>query len=319
VHRHWGLLVGLLAVLVVGWGPAPAQATIAAPAPGTTWLGVAPPELTPDVGQFEADAGHSVGLIEYFRDWRSGFDTATANAVRAMGATPLITWEPWDASNGTVNQPLYSLSRIAGGAYDAYIRSWAAAAAAWGHPLFLRFAHEMNGNWYPWSEGVNGNRKGDFVRAWRHVHDLFVAAGARNVSWVWSVNRDYQGSTALAGLYPGDAYVDWDAIDVYNGGTAVAMGGWLTFSQMFDPTYGELHAFSSKPLLITELGSAEAGGSKAAWITAFFAALHADPEIRGFCWFNFNKETDWRIESSPTAQSAFAAGVTSLTLAPPVL
>jgi len=106
---------------------------------------------------------------------------------------------------------------------------------------------------------------------------------------------------------------------VYNGGTDVAMGGWLTFSQMFDPTYTELHAFSTKPLMINEMASSEAGGSKVAWINGFFAALHADPAIRGFCWFNYVKETDWRIESSASARAAFATGVAGLTLAPPIL
>jgi beta-mannanase len=311
--------VSVLVAIGLSLGCAQADAAIAPPPAGTTWLGVAPQTVTPGVAQFAADAGHSVGLVEYFRDWQQGFDTATANSVRALGATPVVTWEPWNASVGTVNQPLYSLSRIISGAYDSYIRSWATAAAAWGHPLFVRFAHEMNGNWYPWSEGVNGNRTGDFVRAWRHVHDVVAAAGARNISWIWSVNRDYTGSTPLAELYPGDAYVDWDGVDVYNGGTAVSMGGWLTFSQMFDPTYKDIRTFSAKPLLINEMASAEAGGSKSAWISAFFAALHADSGIRGFCWFNFNKETDWRIESSASARSAFAAGVTGLSLAPAVL
>jgi Glycosyl hydrolase family 26 len=319
VQRGWGLLGTVVVAIWLALGCASADAAIAPPPPGTTWLGVATPSVPSGVTQFAKDAGHAVGMVEYFRDWTVPFDTATANAVRALGATPVVTWEPWSSSNGTVNQPLYSLSRIIAGAYDSYIRTWATAAAAWGHPLFVRFAHEMNGNWYPWSEGVNGNRTGDFVRAWRHVHDVVVAAGARNVSWIWSVDRDYTGSTRLAGLYPGDAYVDWDGVDVYNGGTAVAMGGWLTFSQMFDPTFAEIHTFSTKPLLINEMASAEAGGSKSAWITAFFAALHADPAIRGFFWFNFLKETDWRIESSAAARTAFAAGVTGLTLAPPVL
>lgn len=310
--------MGVLLVLV-GLAAGPAQAAILAPPAGSAWLGVATPAVAPDVGQFTAHAGRTPALVEYFRDWQSGFDTATANAVRALGATPVVTWEPWDSTLGGANQPRYALNRITAGAYDAYIRSWAAAAAAWGHPLFVRFAHEMNGNWYPWAEGVNGNRKGDFVRAWRHVHDIVLRAGARNVSWIWSVNRDYTGSTPLAGLYPGDAYVDWEGVDVYNGGTAVAMGGWLSFSQAFDPTYNDLRSFSAKPLLISETASAEAGGSKAAWINGFFAALHADPAIRGFCWFNFVKETDWRIESSLAAQSAFATGLAGLTLAAPVL
>ena len=32
----------------------------------------------------------------------------------------------------------------------------------------------MNGWWWPWSEQLNGNNPGEFVAAWRHVHDIFV-------------------------------------------------------------------------------------------------------------------------------------------------
>ena len=38
---------------------------------------------------------------------------------------------------------------------------------------YLRPMHEMNGNWYPWAEGVNGNVAGDYVNAWRHVRAIF--------------------------------------------------------------------------------------------------------------------------------------------------
>ena len=63
---------------------------------------------------------------------------------------------------------------------------WARALAAFGGPVRLRFAQEMNGDWYPWGAGTNGNTPAEFVRAWRHVHDIFTAAGATNVQWVWS-------------------------------------------------------------------------------------------------------------------------------------
>lgn len=305
--------------LGVGFGGAQASAAIAPPPPGTTWLGVSTPNISPDVAQFATDTGHSVGMVQYYRDWTTSFDTGTADAIRALGATPVLTWEPWQSSLGTVNQPRYSLRQIYNGAFDSYIRTWATAARSWGHPLFVRFAHEMNGDWYPWCGSVNGNRSGDYVRAWRHVHDLVVKAGAANVSWIWSVNRSYTGSLPLAGLYPGDGYADWVGVDVYNGGTAGAMGGWLTFSQMFDPTYAQIKTVTTKPLLVDELASAEAGGDKAGWIRDFFTELHATPAIRGFFWFNYNKETDWRIESSPTARSAFATGVAGLSLAPAVL
>ncbi len=55
---------------------------------------------------------------------------------------------------------------------------------------------------------------------------MFTSAGASNVSWVWNPNVSYTGSTPLGGLYPGDGYVDWVALDSYNWGTTVSWHGW---------------------------------------------------------------------------------------------
>ena len=33
--------------------------------------------------------------------------------------------------------------------------------------------------------------------------------------------------------------------------------------------------------------------------------------IKAFVWFNVNKETDWRIEASSTAQAAFVQAIAS--------
>src|SRR5436853_485094 len=83
-----------------------------------------------------------------------------------------LAWLPW-VTTGGVGRPAYALRAIAAGEHDAYVREWARAAAAWGGPLYLRFAHEMNGDWYPWSVGVNGNTSADYQAAWRHVVDIF--------------------------------------------------------------------------------------------------------------------------------------------------
>jgi len=77
----------------------------------------------------------------------------------------------------------------------------------------------MNGNWYPWSEQVNGNHPSQFVQAWQHVHDIFTKLGVTNVTWVWSPNVEYGGSIPLSELYPGSNYVDWVGIDGYNWST----------------------------------------------------------------------------------------------------
>jgi len=268
------------------------------------------------VAQFEADAGKPAAIVMWYQGWglqdgSQNFQPAWMDGVRAHGAIPLITWEPWLYTAG-VSQPQYALRNIIAGAIDPYITAWAAASKAWGHPYFLRFAAEMNGNWFPWCEQVNGNAAGEYVQAWRHVHDIFVAQGATNVTWVWSPNVEYGGSTPLAGLYPGDAYVDWLGIDGYNWGSGFPGKSWQTFPAVFGPTYAALTQLSaSKPIMIAETASAEAGGSKVDWITDALATQipRHFPRIRALVWFNEEKETDWRIESSPSAQAAFARAI----------
>jgi hypothetical protein len=167
----------------------------------------------------------------------------------------------------------------------------------------------MNGDWTPWSAGVNGNSAADYVRAWRHLHDVFGRAGAVNVSWVWSPNVVFHGSSPLRKLYPGDAYVDWIGIDGYNWGTTRPGGGWMGFERLFGPTLRQVRRLAHKPLMLSEVASAERGGDKAAWISGFFRGLNRNPDVLAFVWFDFAKETDWRFTSSAAARGAFARGV----------
>jgi hypothetical protein len=84
---------------------------------------------------------------------------------------------------------------------------------------------------------------------------------------------------------------------------------WQTPQQVFGPTLADLAAITRAPVLITEVGSTEVGGDKAAWITSFFSMLESNRAITGFVWFDADKETDWRINSSSAALEAFAAGL----------
>jgi beta-mannanase len=214
----------------------------------------------------------------------------------------MITWEPWDYTRG-IDQPEYQLANIANGNFDAYIRSWAQGLASYDGTVLLRFAHEMNHQHYPWAIGVNGNTESDYIAAWRHIHDLFVAEGAVNVQWVWSPLIWWEGAPLIEPMYPGDAYVDWVALDGYNN---VEWGGWQSFSQIFGASYQRLTEMTDKPIMIAEVASGEAGGSKAAWITEAFSQIQAQfPEIRAVVWFNESKETDWRVNSSNASLRAF--------------
>jgi len=249
--------------------------------------------------------------VNWFQQWdnNAALDVGSLNYVRSHGSIPLVTWEPW-VPNGQTTQPSYTLSSIINGNHDSYITSWAVAARNWGHPFFLRFAHEMNGNWYPWSERVNGNQPGQYKQAWQHVYDIFQRNQATQVTFVFCPNVVDPTTTSIASLYPGDAYVHWLGVDGYNWGTSQSWSSWTSFTNIFAPTYKELLAVSTKPILLAETASTESGGNKAAWITDALSQLPKTfPQIKAFVWFNIQKETDWLIESSSAATQAFASGI----------
>ena len=170
-----------------------------------------------------------ISVVMWYADWAHNQpNVEQLEAIAARGSTPEITWEPWDALNPVRYQPRYRLRNIVAGHFDSYIRAWANTLAAYERPVRLRFAQEMNGGWYPWSERSNGNRPHEFVRAWRHIHDIFRAAGATNVEWVWSP----AAITMHASQYPGDAYVDLVSLSCFNGDSQLRYSRWKPFAQV---------------------------------------------------------------------------------------
>jgi Glycosyl hydrolase family 26 len=275
------------------------------------------------VARFESEAGKSASLVQFFQPFAEcggsscsfySFPTTPMDSIRGHGAIPVLSWSSQAIPAG-LDQPDFQLSDVIEGRYDSYIADFAAEARDWGHPFFLRFNWEMNGNWFAWSEGVNGNGPGEYVAAWRHVHDIFAAAGATNVSWVWCPFVDPGGSLQdLGSLYPGDAYVDWTGLDGYNWGTNPSSPrGWRSFDQLFRATYDRITGSiaPSKPLMIGEMGSSEHGGSKAEWIADALQTVPLDyPRVKALLWFDkFDDGMDWPIETSSGATSAFAQGV----------
>lgn len=334
VVRDYGLsavlaavILGLLALQFLGpWGDREKPATpepwpVSAPrgvAIGVTTASLArnsasawrTAELV-EVNAFEQRARLHADIVMWFTDWERGrFDAAQAQAVVQRGSVPEISWEPWDSRVGLRKaQPEFTLARIIAGRHDAYVRRFAEAVARYGGPLRLRFAQEMNGRWYPWSESQNGNRRGEFVEAWRHVHAIFRASGATNVDWIWSP----VAGNIRAREYPGSAYVDAVGLSGFNGGRILFTKRWRSFRVAFVPPLDALHHVApAKPVALTEVASTEEGGDKAAWIRNMFAEIRARPYIEALTWFNLRKETDWRIESSPEATAAFADGAASV-------
>jgi beta-mannanase len=277
-----------------------------------TWTA---PNLS-EVASFERTVRAHAAIVMWYADWQhSQVNLAQLRAVSRHGSIPEITWEPWDYLRGR-NQPRYTLASIIAGRHDAYIRSWAVGLRRYGKPVLLRFAQEMNGGQYPWAETVNGNHAGQFVKAWRHMYNIFKRAHARNVRWVWTPLA--RGGAPLdASEYPGGAYVDIVGLSGFNGGTSLkGWGGWRSFGGVFDHSLAMLRTIAPhKPVQISEVGTVSAGGSVPAWITGMFRDLARHPQVRSLLWFNVKKQADWRI-TSPRVAAAFAGGLRRLRAKP---
>ncbi len=258
------------------------------------------------IKEYGKEVGRQPTIVVSYKNWSiAPFYPPELQRVWKGGAVPLVTWEPETARGRGI-----PLRAIANGRYDRYIRQSATAAAAWGRPLLLRFAQEMNGNWYPWGYGVDGNTPRQFRVAWHHIFSIFRERGADNVEWVWSPNEDAGGGHPLAIFYPGDEFVDWVGLDGFCWGGSI---GWPSFSSIFGSTYDRIVTMTSKPILIAETGAGEEGGDKAAWITS---ALEREaprfPHLRGLVWFDGeDPHADLRVNSSATSLRAFRRAATS--------
>lgn len=268
------------------------------------------------------DTGLKPGLVVCFLQWPENpagrdFPQQSLAAIAAAGAEPVITWEPMFYRAGGV-ETMIPAQEITGGKYDGYITAFAREAAAWGRPLIIRFAHEMNLSRYHWGgtpAEYGAASPARYQAMWRHVVTLFRQAGARNVRWAFCPNNESipgvgnpsaaPWNTARA-YYPGEEWVDLLGMDGYNWGdtqTPEKQGwrsSWRSFASLFSAVHTELRALApQKPIYVFETASAPTGGNKAAWL-ADLAATARTWNLAGVVWFNANKEVDWRLRTGVT-------------------
>jgi beta-mannanase len=264
--------------------------------------------------------GSKLAIVQWYAlwgGWKSTFSISDLKQVSDRGYIPMITWEPWA---GVAGDPTWNLrSAILSGQNDGYIDAWARGLSAYGLPVLLRFAHEMHNQTYPWAVGINGNTTGEYVEAWRHVRAIFARHKTDNVKWVWNPNTMGTASTSdylsvYGSLYPGDDLVDWVGLDIYNTGPALDWGApyWRSFEDVLAEPYKAITAVSTKPLILPELGCAEAGGSKPDWIAHAMSSqvLASFPRLRALVWFDVNKESTWSLASTQASLEAWARAAT---------
>lgn len=285
------------------------------------------------INDLQTRAGRLPAVFSIYQSWAgdySKFPWREANNARKLGKPLHVCWEPWEA--GQRNSRL-TPANIAAGICDSYIRQYASEAKKFGGPILLRFAHEMNGDWYPWGTAYsrdfrrnNNNFPAHYVAMWKRVVSIFKSEGATNVLFVWAPNifylnennSLYEQKQDLKELFPGDQWVDWIGLSVYNDG---AQRPWRSFQSLFGESYQFLTTLSLKPLMIAEMGVSERGAprgtSKAAWIeqTLVRDIPFRYPRVRMVNWFCRDKtregEANYRFDSSPSALAAFRLAANS--------
>jgi hypothetical protein len=266
--------------------------------------------------ELEKAIGRRLDIVHVYTAWGETWGRYNNETIKQLysatssGRRALITWEPWVLGQG-VDQDDFSLGRIAIGDYDVYIRMWARGLRGFPGVVFLRPMHEMNGDWYPWCVGVNGNSAQDYVRAWQRMWTIFAQERAFNVRWVWCpYSVDSRSSNGFELTYPGGQYVDILGLDVYNWGTQAPRDHndgepdkWEAVNRCLGPAYSRISSLGPQPMWLPEIGCAERGGDKAQWLGDLLDSPDYD-RISALIFFDTNKERDWRVNSSPASRVA---------------
>jgi hypothetical protein len=247
------------------------------------------------ISRLESRLAHPLRIVGTYVGWEEPFPNDGHRSDREHGRVPLVAWDaPAD------------LGAVAAGRWDALLRERARACREFGAPISLRWGAEFNGAW----NSAYG-RGPAFARAWRHIVGVFRRTGATNASWVWcpfAVDAIRVRADDWHAYYPGDRFVDVVGMDGFNWGATRSWSRWQSFATIFGPLHDDF--VHRKPTMICEVGCAEAGGDKAEWIAEMGRQLAGRfSHVHALVWFDANKETDWRIDSSPRALEAMRAVV----------
>ncbi len=265
----------------------------------------------------EAEVKIPVRLVTFYLQWphrpdHGNFPASSLRAIHALGAVPCLTWEPmyYSPSSG---ERMISARSILQGDYDPYLISFARKAANWGHSFILRLAHEMNIKRYHWGttkEGYGPQSPSLYRQMFRHVISIFRKQGADNVLFAFCPNAEsvpntsYDPSAAwntISAYYPGNEYVQILGVDGYNWGTTQTRekhgwtSSWQSFEDIFAQAVAKLRNLNAdKPLIVFETASASQGGDREKWLRQGLDVL-MDWNISGLCWFQVDKEVNWRL------------------------
>lgn len=255
------------------------------------------------IKEFETKITENPDYLAYFIHWGNGAGALPkflAEYANDKDRTLVLFWEASDYLIGGTVQPAFSYRTILRGDWDNYLKDFAKQTADYKGQIILIPFSELNGNWTPWSGTTNGNTPAEAVAAFRYVHGFFT--GIDNVKFGLAVNAASVPNTtanAISAYYPGDEYVDYVGVDGFN-----VSSPWYTFDEIFRPALSVLSKYN-KPMFIFSFASAE-GNKKADWLDdALNTQMPKYPLLKGFIYFNQNKEHNWLLWSDTNTLKVF--------------
>jgi hypothetical protein len=307
---------------------APAATKVPVPETGAYWgiyrdpnaylAGASPAQHVQVIETAEAEIGRKFDYDRQFYRW--GDDPFAADP------TP-NDYLKWSSTTGghIMDVNLVALRRgggfvpwaqIASGSQDDYLRTLAVDIRDWGKPAFFTFQHEPESLICPHDVPCDTSTRyygttSDYKAAWRHIVDVFRAAGVTNLSYVWqtgsyrwSYPTDYRFGP---NNYPGSDVVDWIAVDPFNRGTPK----WQDMSTMIQPWYAWASK-QGKPLMIGAFGTVEDRSDpnrRAQWFAhARDDLVHLFPKVHALMYFDNDPSgtpvDDWRLFDGNAASLA---------------
>ncbi|KAI9187669.1 hypothetical protein H9P43_002060 [Blastocladiella emersonii ATCC 22665] len=190
---------------------------------GAAWTPASPADWNARIGGgFNGSGFGAFALVDAADGIKNPVEfLAHADAVRTARGFLLVTLEPMQGLEMLTPAVIDKIAMLLATVNDR------------GIPILLRFAHEMNGNWYPWAQKPLG-----YKRAWIELARV-VKARAKLTSLVWSpnapvakvvpapgsedfdaldTNRDGQvngDDDPFSPYYPGDEWVDWISMSAF--------------------------------------------------------------------------------------------------------
>lgn len=304
-RRHWAFVTAASAVVIAvavggvteilsapgpvrpAWGPG-RPVVIALPVRPASYIGLYAP-----MDSFGTADRVRPNIALYYSGWHQPFKLTFARKAAAHHAVPLVQMDPGGVS----------LTAIAAGRYDRYLRAFAEAVGEFGHQtgrgVIIGFGHEPNGRQYQW--GLGHQSPTAWKAAWRHIVRLFRRRGVDDVTWLWTVRVTNKavGIVSPGRWWPGGRYVTWVGIDGYYYRPSARFGS------LFGPTIRAIRGVTRDPILIAETGAQERAG-KPVKIADVFSGVRSYG-LLGLVWFDARGS---RLDSRACA-AAFATAASN--------